>query len=90
LDLDPEQETAETADTFRELRLAREGHPVEPLFAGKWRDRAPLADAKKARSRLPLTGDDRQSPDSLATNWQRLPVARFDCQKLAMTATNWR
>jgi hypothetical protein len=36
LDLDPEQETAETADTFRELRLAREGHPVEPLFAGKW------------------------------------------------------
>lgn len=36
LSLDPERETEETADIFRELHLAREGHPVEPLFAGKW------------------------------------------------------
>jgi hypothetical protein len=34
--LDPERETEETADIFKELKLAREGHPVEPLLAGKW------------------------------------------------------
>ena len=34
--LDPQQETEETADLFKELRLAREEHPVEPLLAGKW------------------------------------------------------
>ncbi len=36
VDLDPERETEETADIFKELKLAREGHPVEPLLAGKW------------------------------------------------------
>ncbi len=36
LPLDPERETEETADVFRDLRLTREGHPLEPLFAGKW------------------------------------------------------
>lgn len=36
IDLDPEQETATTSDLFKELRMARERHPVEPLLAGKW------------------------------------------------------
>lgn len=34
--LDPQEETEQTADLFKELRLARERHPVEPLLAGKW------------------------------------------------------
>ena len=36
IDLDPEQETEATSDLFKELRMARERHPVEPLLAGKW------------------------------------------------------
>jgi len=36
IELDPERETEETADLFRELRLERDRHPVEPLLAGKW------------------------------------------------------
>ncbi|HJX27361.1 MAG TPA: hypothetical protein VJ885_05575, partial [Thermoanaerobaculia bacterium] len=36
IDLDAEQETEATSDLFKELRMARERHPVEPLLAGKW------------------------------------------------------
>jgi hypothetical protein len=36
VELDQEHETEATADLFKELRLAREGHPVEPLLQGKW------------------------------------------------------
>lgn len=37
LRLDPERETAESADVYTELRLERELHPVEPLLQGEWR-----------------------------------------------------
>ncbi len=36
VDLEPERETAETADIFRDLHLSRESHPVRPLFEGAW------------------------------------------------------
>ena len=34
--LDPEKETASTAEIFSELHLDPEEQPLEPLFAGKW------------------------------------------------------
>jgi hypothetical protein len=36
LDLEPERETAATAEIFRELKLERSVHPLGPLFEGKW------------------------------------------------------
>jgi hypothetical protein len=36
VELDPERETEATADLFKELRIARENHPVEPLLEGRW------------------------------------------------------
>jgi hypothetical protein len=37
LDIEAEHETAETADIFRQLKLSRREHPLEPLFRGEWR-----------------------------------------------------
>lgn len=34
--LDPELETAASADIFKELKLNRSEHPVRPLFEGRW------------------------------------------------------
>ena len=36
IQLDPEQESAATAELFRELKLDRERSPVKPLFEGEW------------------------------------------------------
>ncbi|MGH9159750.1 MAG: hypothetical protein ACRD2X_07150 [Vicinamibacteraceae bacterium] len=36
LSLDPEHETAQTAEIFSDLRMEREEHPLRPLFEGKW------------------------------------------------------
>ena len=37
IDLQPEHETERSADIFKQLRLARSRHPVEPLLRGEWR-----------------------------------------------------
>lgn len=37
LDLDAEVERAARSTIFEDLRLRRDGRPVEPLFAGEWR-----------------------------------------------------
>ena len=34
--LDPQPETIDTAEIFRDLRLERSRHPLRPLFEGKW------------------------------------------------------
>jgi hypothetical protein len=34
--LDPERESAASADVFHDLRLERDKHPLEPLFHGDW------------------------------------------------------
>ena len=34
--LDPENESEESADIFKQLKLRRSKHPVEPLFTGEW------------------------------------------------------
>ena len=36
LDLSPQHETERTAEIFRDLRLAKSEHKLEPLFTGKW------------------------------------------------------
>jgi hypothetical protein len=36
LELSPEQETAATAEIFRDLKLEPSLHPLAPLFEGKW------------------------------------------------------
>jgi hypothetical protein len=36
LELEPEHETATTAEIFRDLKLERSLHPLAPLFEGKW------------------------------------------------------
>jgi hypothetical protein len=35
--LEPEIESAETADIFNQLKLARSRHPSQPLFDGRWK-----------------------------------------------------
>ena len=35
--LDPENESEESADIFKQLKLRKSKHPVEPLFTGEWR-----------------------------------------------------
>jgi hypothetical protein len=37
LDIEAEHETAEKADIFRQLKMSRREHPLEPLLQGKWR-----------------------------------------------------
>ena len=37
IELDSDRETPDTADVFRQLRLARSRQPTEPLFSGVWR-----------------------------------------------------
>ena len=37
IDLRPEKESETSADIFRQLRLAKSRHPVEPLLRGEWR-----------------------------------------------------
>jgi hypothetical protein len=37
IDLQPEEESESTAEIFKELRLAKSRHPVEPLLRGEWR-----------------------------------------------------
>lgn len=37
IDIEAERETAGKADIFRQLKLSRRDHPLEPLFEGKWR-----------------------------------------------------
>ena len=37
IDLQPESETEGSAGIFKQLRLARSRHPVEPLLRGEWR-----------------------------------------------------
>lgn len=34
--LEPDRETAATADIFTDLKLNRKDHPVKPLFEGRW------------------------------------------------------
>jgi hypothetical protein len=36
VELDPEREDYEHADTIRHLRMVKSRHPVEPLFEGDW------------------------------------------------------
>jgi hypothetical protein len=36
IDLQPEEESESTAEIFKELRLAKSRHPVEPLLRGEW------------------------------------------------------
>ena len=36
LDLNPEEETGNSADIFKDLRLDKSEHPTKPLFEGKW------------------------------------------------------
>ena len=36
ISLDPEHETMDTAEIFRDLHMERSKHPLEPLFQGKW------------------------------------------------------
>jgi hypothetical protein len=35
--LDPQRETADTAEIFNQFKLERDQHPTEPLFRGEWR-----------------------------------------------------
>ena len=37
IDLEPEYESEATADIFKQLRLSKGKHPVEPLLKGEWR-----------------------------------------------------
>jgi len=37
IDLEPEDETEGTADIFKQLRLSKGKHPIEPLLKGEWR-----------------------------------------------------
>jgi hypothetical protein len=37
IDMDPDDENEATADIFRQLRLSRSKHPIEPLLKGEWR-----------------------------------------------------
>jgi hypothetical protein len=37
IDLQPAKESESSADIFRQLRLAKSRHPVEPLLKGEWR-----------------------------------------------------
>jgi hypothetical protein len=37
IDLEAEHETAETADIFRQLRMSRDEHPLEPRLKAEWR-----------------------------------------------------
>ena len=37
IDIETEHETANTADIFRQLKLSRRDHPLEPLLEGEWR-----------------------------------------------------
>jgi len=37
IDLDPDDENEATADIFRQLRLSKGKHPIEPLLKGEWR-----------------------------------------------------
>ena len=34
--LHPQHETIETAELFNDLRMERKGHPLKPLFEGRW------------------------------------------------------
>jgi len=34
--LDPQRETIDTAELFNDLRMERTGHPLKPLFEGRW------------------------------------------------------
>ena len=34
--LDPQRETADTAEIFNDLRMEKTQHPLKPLFEGKW------------------------------------------------------
>ena len=36
ISLDPERETMDTAEIFRDLHMEKSKHPLEPLFQGKW------------------------------------------------------
>lgn len=36
VDLETEKETEATAEIFNDLKLAKEAHPLQPLFTGKW------------------------------------------------------
>lgn len=37
IELHPEEETEQTAEIFRDLRLKKSEHPIEPLFQGLWK-----------------------------------------------------
>jgi hypothetical protein len=37
IDLEPEDESEATADIFKQLRLSKGKHPIEPLLTGEWR-----------------------------------------------------
>lgn len=37
IDLEPEEESLRSAEIFKELRLAKSRHPIEPLLRGEWR-----------------------------------------------------
>jgi hypothetical protein len=37
IDIETEHETADKADIFRQLKMSRREHPLEPLFKGEWR-----------------------------------------------------
>jgi hypothetical protein len=37
IDLQPEEESPQSADIFKALRFAGSRHPVEPLLRGEWR-----------------------------------------------------
>lgn len=36
VELDPEKETEDSADIFKQLKLRKSNHPTEPLFTGEW------------------------------------------------------
>jgi hypothetical protein len=37
IDIETEHESAESADIFKQLKMSRREHPLEPLFKGEWR-----------------------------------------------------
>lgn len=37
IELNPQRETADTAEIFRELQMEKTRHPAEPLLKGEWR-----------------------------------------------------
>jgi hypothetical protein len=37
IDIETEHETADKADIFRQLKMSRREHPLEPLLKGEWR-----------------------------------------------------